>query len=139
MANTVEAFGQTFTIAERIGLMPLMRFAKVAQSGVDSNDMAGLVAMYDLLEQCFDDADWPRFEAAADKARADGEQLMAIVAQVMAKITERPTSRPSDSSDGPRVTEPRSEVASSSPVMDRLAGRPDLQLMVLRAQEARAS
>lgn len=139
MSNSVDFGGESFTVAERIGLMPLMRFAKVAQSGVDSGDMAGLAAMYDLLEQCIDPSDWRRFEAAADRARADGDELMAVVAEVMAKITERPTSRLSDSSDGPRVTEPNSEAASSSPVMDRLHGRPDLQLMVIRAQAAKAS
>ena len=139
MSNAVEFFGESFTVADRIGLMPLMRFAKVAQSGVGADDMAGLAAMYDLLQQCIDPQDWPRFEAAADKSRADGEELMTVVSAVMQKITERPTLQPSDSSDGLRITEPNSTDDSSSRVIQRLAGRPDLQLMVLTAQEARAA
>ncbi len=139
MASPVEFGGESFAVADRIGHMALMRFAKAAQAGVDSSDMAGLAAMYDLLEQCIDPADWPRFEKAADRTRADGEELMRVVVEVMARVTDRPTSRPSASSDGPRVTEPRSEVDFSSPVMDRLSGRPDLQLMVVQAQEHRAS
>lgn len=139
MAEVVEFFGERFTIADRIGLMPLMRFAKVAQAGVDSADLAGLAAMYDLLEQCLAEDEWRRFQVCADKNRADGEQLMGVVAEVMGKLSARPTSRPSGSSDGPSIIEPRSEAGSSSAVMDRLSGRPDLQLMVMRAQEARAS
>lgn len=128
--------GETFTIADRIGLMPLMRFAKVAQGGVDSNDLAGLAAMYDLLEQCIAPADWQRFQDVADRSRADGEQLMEVVAEVMTVLSERPTSRPSGSSDGPLITEPKSAGGFSSPVMDRLSGRPDLQLIVVRSQQA---
>jgi hypothetical protein len=132
-------FGESFTIAERIGLMPLMRFAKVAQSGVDSNELAGLAAMYDLLEQCIAEQDWQRFQDTADSNRADGDELMAVVSEVMEKLTERPTKRPSDSSAGPQPTAPSSTAASSSPVIDRLEGRPDLQLIVKQAEQARAA
>lgn len=139
MPKTVEFGGETFAVAERIGHMALMRFAKAAQSGADSTDMAGLAAMYDLLEQCVEPQDWARFEKAADRTRADGEELMQVVVQVMTSLTEHPTLQPSDSSDGLRVTEPNSTVDSSSRVMSRLNGRPDLQLMVVQAQEARAA
>lgn len=139
MSEQVEFFGEQFAIADRIGLMPLMRFAKVAQAGVDSADLAGLAAMYDLLEQCLAETEWQRFQVCADKNRADGEQLMGVVAEVMEKISARPTSRPSGSSDGPSIIEPRFEGGSFSAVMDRLSGRPDLQRMVLQAQESRAS
>lgn len=131
--------GETFTVADRIGLMPLMRFAKVAQAGVDSADLEGLAAMYDLLEQCIAPQDWRRFQAAADRARSDGEELMGVVGEVMRLLTDRPTSRPSDSSDGPSSTAPNSTGGSSSRVARRLAARPDLQLMVMQSQEARAA
>lgn len=138
MSESVLFFGEPFTMADRIGLMPLMRFAKAAQAGVDSSDMAGLAAMYDLLEQCIDPKDWARFEKAADVNRADGEQLMAVVAEVMQKITARPTSRPSDSSAGPSPTAPNSTDDSYSRVMGRYEGRPDIQLMLVRARESAA-
>lgn len=139
MAESVEFFGEDFVIADRIGLMPLMRFAKVAKSDVDSNDLAGLAAMYDLLEQCIAPQDWQRFQDCADRNRADGDELMTVVSEVIERLTNRPTGRPSVSSDGPRIVEPNLTAPSSSPVMQRLAGRADLQLFVVQAQEARAA
>lgn len=133
--------GESFVIADGIALMPLMRFAKVARSGVDSNEMAGLAAMYDLLETCFPESEWDRFTDHATKTRADGDELMAVVGQVFEVLSGRPTSRPSDSSDGSPDEKPTSVDDSSSQVITRLErqGRPDLALMVTMAQESRAS
>jgi hypothetical protein len=142
--ETVEFHGETYRIADKIGLMPLMRFAKTAQEGVDSNDMDGLVAMYDLMEQCLIDEDWAKFTTAATKHRADGEELMAVVKQAIETMAERPTQRSSDSSDGPPSISGNSTADSSSLVVRRLEkqGRPDLALLVRRTeadQAARAS
>ncbi len=133
--------GETFTISERIGLMPLMRFAKVAQGGADTNDLAGLAAMYDLLEQCFPSEEWQRFQNVADREHSDGDELMKVVSDVFEVLSARPTERPSVSSDGPSTVSVRSADGSSSPVIDRLVsqGRPDLALLVTRAQESRVS
>jgi hypothetical protein len=134
--GTISFAGEEFAVAERIGLMPLMRFAHIAESGVDSEDMAGLAAMYDLLEQCVAEEDWSRFQRAATKSRADGEALMAVVKDAIEAISARPTSRPSDSSAGPTTTRPSSAGDSSSRVIARLEenGRPDLALVVAQAQ-----
>jgi hypothetical protein len=129
--------GAEFAISDKIGLMPLMKFARAAQSGLDSADMQGLAAMLDLLEQCIADDEWPRFDAHATKTRADDEELLQVVKDVTAILTERPTSRPSDSSAGPQQTAPTSEEDSSAlEVVRRLKsqGRPDLAMAVLRQQ-----
>jgi hypothetical protein len=141
MTATVEFAGERFGIADRVGLMAMMRFAKVAKSGVDSNELDGLAAMYDLLEQCIADDEWERFQAHADKVRADGDELMTVVNNVFGVLSERPTRRPSDSSAGPSTTKANSTGDSSSRVIARLEeqGRPDLALVVSRAQAARAS
>lgn len=55
----VEFLGKEFAIASKIGLMPLMRFAHAAKSGLDSADLEGMAAMYDMLRQCI--ADEPVF------------------------------------------------------------------------------
>jgi hypothetical protein len=140
VSERVEFAGEHFEVAEKIGLMPLMRFAKVAKAGVDSDSQAGLVAMYDLLEQCIAPQDWPRFEAHADKVRADGEQLMKVVSDVLEVVTQRPTQRPSASSDGPQTVSESSAANSSDAVIRRLEekGRPDLALVVLETQEWQA-
>jgi hypothetical protein len=136
--SDVEFKGETFRASDGIGLMSLMRFAHVAQGGTDANDMEGLAAMYDLLEQAIAADDWDRFQRHAMKVKAQGDDLMAVVQKVIQALAARPTSRPSDSSGGPTVTEPKSEAGSSSQVVQRLEdrGRPDLALMVTMAQEA---
>lgn len=133
--------GETFRRADAIGLMALMRFAHVAKSGTDSNDLDGLAALYDLLEQCIDAEDWGRFQVTAMRVKAKGDDLMAVVGKVIQGESGRPTVRPSDSSAGPTIIAPSSEGASYLRVVAReeAAGRPDRALMVLMAQEAMAS
>lgn len=137
----IDFAGQSFAMADKIGLMPLMRFAKAAKDGADSDSLDGILAMYALLEQCVAPDDWDRFQDAADKARSDGEELMAVVGFVIGELSARPTSRPSDSSDGPTTTQPKSGDASYLRVVERLEaeGRPGLALAVELANEARSA
>jgi len=162
----VEFMGKEFAIANKIGLMPLMRFAHAAKSGLDSDDMEGMAAMYDMLRQCIADESvfvfqgrqitraeanelppeavdsvvvfggWDEFEAHATRERSDDlAELFGVVQKVMAILSERPTSRPSDSSGGSQQTAPTSaEDSSSLEVVRRLKsqGRPDLGMAVLR-------
>jgi len=164
--DVITYHGEEFHLADKMGLMPLMRFAKLAQGDVDSETMEGLAAMYDLLEQCIkpDDYcascgnaeqdkcckdrrivnDWRRFEQVAATHRDQGEELMEVVKQALEKMSARPTQRSSASSDGPPSTSGNSTAASSSPVVNRYEqqGRPDLALIVteaIEAREARAS
>jgi hypothetical protein len=135
--------GESFAVADKIGWMPLMRFAVLAKQGVDTDDMDGLVAVHDLLRACIADQDWERFQAHADKVRA-GEELLQVVTQAVALITERPTSQPSDSSDGPLTTSAPSADGYGSPVTSltqRLEreGRPSIAYMVQQAEASRAS
>jgi hypothetical protein len=129
----IQFCGESFAIAERIGLMPLMKFARVARTGADSADLESLAVMLDLLEQCIAPKDWQRFQDVADRERADGDQLFAVVKDVFEVLSERPTSRPSDSSDGPTSTGPSSTDEVSS-VLELFKGRPDLGAAVVRAQ-----
>lgn len=144
--ETVEWLGEEFHVAERVGHLALMRFAHLADGGADTRSMESLAAMYDLLEQTVHPDDWRRFERHANAQRADTDQLFQMVKDVFAVLAGRPTGRPSASSDGPRITEPNSTDDSSSPDTDHPMvtvlndkGRPDLALMVRRAQESLAS
>lgn len=141
MSETVEFLGREFALADRVSNLAVMRFAKVASQGVDSDDMAGLAAMYDLLEQCIDPGQWHAFEAHADKERAQSDDLLELLQEVLPRIANRPTGRPSDSSDGPVSSNESSAGDSSSRVIARLErqGRPDLALMVDQARASRAS
>ena len=133
----VEFMGKEFAIADKIGLMPLLKFAKAAQSGLDSADMEGMAAMLDLLQQCIADEEWLRFQDHATTTRANDDELLQVIKDVQAILTERPTSRPSDSSAGPQAIAPTSAGDSSSlEVVRRLKskGREDLAMAVLRQQ-----
>ena len=138
---SVEFAGERFAIRERVAVMALMRFANVAKAGTDSDDVEGLVAMYELLEHCIAPSDWLRFQEHALATAADDKELMGVVRRTIGVLSARPTSRPSDSSDGPTSTAPTSEDDDSLRVVRRLErdGRPDLALMVQMAQETRAS
>lgn len=135
--NTIDFKGETFRTADRIGLMPLMKFAHVAEDGVSSSDMAGLAAMYDLLGDCLHPEDWGRFQAVAVREKADGDDLLAVVTKVVEQMTARPTGPPSDSSDGQPPAGPSSPGDSFSQAMEHLGGRPDLASIVVAAREAR--
>lgn len=159
----VAFMGAEFAVASKIGLMPLMKFAKISKSGIDSSDIEAMAAMYDMLQQCIaddpvfvlqgrvttreaclelstEDAEqvvvfggWGAFEDHANKTRAGDDDLLQVVRDVMEILTERPTSRPSDSSAGPQQTAPTSaENSSSLEVVRRLKsqGRPDLAMVV---------
>lgn len=84
-----------------------------------------------------DDAD--EFWTLARQHRQTLEDLGELAMKMLEAITERPTSRPSDSSDGPSATSATSEGASPSPALRLLQSRPDLAVAVLQAEEARTA
>lgn len=134
--TTFDWLGESFRMADRIGRMPALRFAKIASLGVDGSEMDGMAAMYDLIKACVHPSDWHRFEAHADTQAASEDDLWGAIHLILAGQASRPTSRPSDSSDGPSATEPNSTSTPAGRAIARLDGRPDLQLAVVRAAEA---
>jgi len=135
-AETVEFLGRHFRVAEKIGLMPLLKFS--AYADVATNDPRALGAMYAMLRDCihpgspgcgtcedckggseqacaeFDRGDWGAFEDHAMATRADADDLFGVITKVMELIAGRPTRRPGSSSPGPRRTSARSTGSSSS-------------------------
>ena len=130
----VEFLGATFRMADRIGLMPLLRFAHASSKGLDSTDMEGLVALYDMIHDCIDVEEWDRFQRHAIDTKAEADDLMAMVQKVIETLTARPTTRPGDSSAGPRTTTRRSyqptfrrtvplELRGEDGILQSMAGR----------------
>lgn len=146
---TLTVRGETFEVPEFVAPIALMRYSDGAVRGVDSDSPEGMAAMYVVLKACIADGDWDRFEQLALRERLTHSDLLDVVKQAFEVISERPTERPSDSSEGPTDTSPRSEDASPSPdttqaastrVIRRLEaeGRPDWALVVMETQEAQA-
>lgn len=114
-------YGELFTVAERVGAMPLLRFAAVADGGAQAEEMAGLAAMHELLRDCLAPGDWSRFQKVASDNKAEAEELMGVCGAVYEAITGRPTKRPSVSAAGSSITtessrEPSSSVAFLPPI-----------------------
>ena len=132
MTNQIEFLGESFSVAPKIGLMPLLRFAHFAQTGAGTGDMQALDAIYSVLKSAIADEEWARFEAYATETRAEAADLLGCVRDAIAVISTRPTQPPSVSSDGSSETEKSSSDGSSwpaysertSPIMEdpRVAG-----------------
>lgn len=115
--------GRPFRVAEKFGLMPLIRFGYLSKKGLDTADESALAAMYEVIEQAIDPEEWDAFCDHATQTRADADELMTAVAQAIQVISSRPTVRPSDSSDGPSATEMSSSADSSGEVSSDLTAR----------------
>lgn len=130
-------FGESIRLADEPNEFAMAEFAQAASS-VDSNGIAALATIMDLLEACVHPDDWQRFRRTARANRAKVERdLMPVVVAVFESETERPTQRPSVSSDGPTIIGLNSPAGSSQPDIDRLVGRPDLMVVVEDAAAAR--
>jgi hypothetical protein len=127
VVDQVEFAGEKFRIRRRAPVMALLKFAKAAQAGGDSENLEGLAAMYALLRGCIDTQDWQRFEDLAMELESDHEELFAVVQQTLELLTSRPTKRPNDSSSGPRP------ISGSSRGRSRLAEREADRFQGLRA------
>lgn len=143
----VEFKSQTFLMAETIGLMPLLKFAHASSRGIDSNDIEGLVALYEMIRDCIDQerpkvkqtdeatgetktvelpSEWERFQQHAIDTKAEAEDLMSLVQVVISRIAARPTQPPGDSSAGRPAISASSKASSSSQVLEGMVSPEDL-------------
>jgi len=134
--SSVEFFGESFGLQEGMSEFALMEFAEAAEGGVAQNSMAAMAAMFRLIKACIVADDLPRFLASARKNRPSSDDLIAVLDAAANQVTERPTSRPADSSDGQTITAPSVASSSVDKGLDQLSGRPDLQLAVLHTRSA---
>jgi hypothetical protein len=135
-ARTVEFMGARFRVADKIGLMPLLKFS--AHADMSTNDPGALAAMYSMLKDCihegnpgcgkcpackagderdcaeFDPGDWRRFEQHAIDTKADADELLDVITKVIELIAGRPTGQPSTSSPGRRSIRDGSTARSSA-------------------------
>lgn len=131
----VEFKGQSFQVPEKINERRLLRLAKFASAGADSDNMAAMGALDDLLNQCVRPEDQKRFDDLCEEEGVSTIQLFEFTAKMIGALAERPTAQPSVSSPGPSSTPPSSESNSVDLAMEKFVGRPDLQMQVLRAME----
>lgn len=136
LRNTVEFFGETFHLNETVPKFALIEFAEAATSGAEDSQLQTWGTMLRLALACIAPDEAGRFRGVARRNPCEEDDLTEVFKSALSQSTERPTSRPSDSSDGPPVTELKSAPSSAGKVSDRLAGRPDLQLAVRQTKQS---
>jgi hypothetical protein len=134
-SRTVEFLGRKFRVADKIGVMPLLKFSMYAD--VSISDLRGLAAMYAMLRDCihpgtpgcgeceaceddretecksYDAGDWKAFEDHAMETRADADDLFKVITDVTEMISGTPTGPPSGSQPGRRAISRGSTARSS--------------------------
>lgn len=141
MAEVVDFKGLKVELSDYVSPLAMMKFASAAEGGGSTDNIEGMAALYEVLQELVADDQWRAFSKHVTKVRADGDALLDFVGKAMVALLDRPTEQPSDSSDGLQTIEPSSTGDSSSRVIDRFerSGRPDLALLVQRTTESRAA
>jgi hypothetical protein len=129
--------GENFRLAEKIAFTPFMVFGKMAAEAVDTMDPEAFAAMYDVVWSVVHEDDWKKWLSHSTKMRADDTEILQFIQLSQEVMSGRPIGQSSDSSGGPQNTKQSSAGGASVRVLDRLNGRPDLQLAVIKAQEDR--
>jgi hypothetical protein len=140
--ETVSLAGRDFRVAEKVGLMPLLKFSHAAN--LSTSDERAYVAMYQILRDVIkaadhpcgncegcktvegreatardcmvaDKGDWDSFEEWAVDCKADADELLDVVSEAIKVISARPTVSPSGSSDTSRRSSRRSTDGRSLP------------------------
>lgn len=147
---TFDYFGQTIRAhpdASDLQFIDLLQ--KAASVELDEANMAkSLQAMdvvLDTIRQQIHPDDWDLFWRTARANRQNTLDLMALSERITEAAAGFPTGLSSDSAHGRHDTQPKPEGDSSSPARQRdqgralqlLHGRPDLQMAVVLAEEAR--
>lgn len=125
-SSTIEFLGERFRVADKVGLMPLLKFASA--STISTDDPRALAAVYEMLRDCihpgtpgcgdcadckadretacksYDKGDWQAFENHATETKADADELLDVITKVMVIISGRPTTPRAGSSAGQRAT-----------------------------------
>lgn len=137
--RVVTLAGRDFRVAEKVGLMPLLKFSHAANLRAD--DARAYVAMYEILRDVImeaedpcgecdgcktagtgatardcnfaDEGDWDKFQEHAVECKAEADELFEVVEQAIKLISARPTESPSSSSQESRNGSRRSTAGSS--------------------------
>jgi hypothetical protein len=137
--ESITLAGRSFRVAEKVGLMPLLKFSHAA--GLRADDERAYVAMYQILrdvikgpdqpcgrcQECTrldvptsrdclnaDQGDWAAFEEWAVECKAEADELLDVVSAAIRVISARPTKSPSGSSRSSRTTSRKSTAGRSA-------------------------
>jgi hypothetical protein len=131
-------FGATIRVNPDITDVGVLEvFAALGEMSEDSEAVLVMSELRSAVATMVHPDDIERFWELAHRNRQTSEDIGSLASKLIEGLAGRPTKQPSDSSGGLPTTDTSSPAASSSPALRALAGRPDLQLAVVRAEEAR--
>lgn len=137
LIDSFDYFGERVRVNPVFGELDLVDFFDTASRIDDADTAQAMAALKGVFRDCILPDDFDTFWSTAKRERQGVEDLMQVVMAVVEAVADRPTVRPSDSSDGPSDTSGTSVADSSSRVVRRLEqdGRPSIALMVQQAQD----
>lgn len=129
---TFDYFGKTIAVNPNLGELDYVDFLD-GYGGIDVNDPAAIRIVKSFARICIAETDFETFWATAKQHRQGVEGVFGVCEKIVEAVSDRPTERPSSSSDTPSTTGTSSALPAS--VAARLEGRPDLQLLTQQAAQ----
>ncbi len=109
---TFRYFGETFRVNPNVSEVDIIDFMDDA-SRVSADDPASITIVKTFGRSMLHPEDFDRFWDTVRAKRQDSDAVMAVLWRVMDGVTARPTTPPSDSSDGrPATSQPSPSTAS---------------------------
>lgn len=136
VCDTFEYFDNEIRVNPNLSELDVLDFMENAVS-IDLEDPEAILVVKGFLRALIHPEDFTAFWQAAREHRQRVEDVQMVAKAIIEAVTGRPTTQPSGSSRGLPTTGPKSRGVKSNKVLARLDGRPDLQLAVVKAQEAR--
>lgn len=109
-----ELDGVEFVAENEMSILDATEFARLATAGVDSESPAGAAMISEIFIAILGDKGYQRLRTHTRAHHTDPKVIVAIIGDLMEDLSARPTSAPSDSSDGQTSTPPTSTVVSFS-------------------------
>lgn len=131
--------GERFRVNPDLTDLSLIEFMEQAGQIDEDDEMRAMDLVVGQLRGLVHPDDWDEFLTLSVQKRQQYRDLMILMKGLVEAVSDRPTTRRSDSPRGRRKTREKSKVSSSSRVIRRMetAGRPDLALAVVQARDAR--
>lgn len=108
-----EVDGVTFAGAA-ISPLDLAEYARLARMGIDSDNVAGAAIIADVFLGVLGEQTYQKFRDHCRRHGTDDGDLVKILQGILEDAGQRPTERPSDSSDGPTPDAATAKVVSLS-------------------------
>lgn len=87
---TIKFMGTEYRVADKVGVWPLMQFARAAEMGVSLRDAKGLAALHAMLQDAIHPDDWGQFqEDMIAQKTVDLQAMMDVSQQVVQLLSER--------------------------------------------------